>query len=120
VRNEPNLRIDKYRGTHPVRGESEPGANYGYFVVERHGVRLSVISSGVDVEHGWEHVSVSHPQRCPTWDEMQFVKELFWKDDEVVIQYHPAKKDYVNVHGHCLHMWRPLSGMIPMPPVQCV
>src|SRR5690349_6482303 len=29
---------------------------------------------------GWEHVSISIPSedRCPTWEEMCFVKDLFW------------------------------------------
>ena len=66
---------------------------------------------------GWEHVSVSLPHRTPTWDEMCFIKELFWDDDDVVVQYHPARKDYVNLHPYCLHLWRPLpsQGELPVP-----
>lgn len=30
---------------------------------------------------GWEHVSVSLRNRCPTWDEMCLVKDIFWRDD---------------------------------------
>ena len=50
----------------------------------------------------WEHVSVSFPNRCPNWREMCFIKSLFWDDEDVVVQYHPAKSAYVNVHDHCL------------------
>jgi len=53
-----------------------------------------------------EHVSVSLARRCPTWDEMCMIKDIFWNDDECVIQFHPPKSQYVNVHPYCLHMWR--------------
>jgi hypothetical protein len=77
---------------------------------------LGIISSGVDKEHGWEHVSVSTKHRTPNWTEMCFVKDLFWNDDEVVMQLHPAKSEYVNYHPNCLHLWRPLNAEIPLPP----
>jgi hypothetical protein len=66
----------------------------------------------------WEHVSVSLANRTPTWEEMCWVKDLFWSDDEVVVQYHPAKRDYVNCHPHCLHLWRPTrhKDKLPLPP----
>lgn len=65
---------------------------------------------------GWEHVSVSLKNRCPTWDEMCMVKEIFWKDDEVVVQFHPAKSEYVNIHPYCLHMWRKIGSEFETPP----
>lgn len=40
---------------------------------------------------GWEHVSVSLNNRCPTWEEMCMVKDIFWGEDECVIQFHPPK-----------------------------
>ena len=55
---------------------------------------------------GWEHVSVSLPDRTPTWEEMCHVKDLFWDDEDTVIQFHPPKSRYVNLHAHCLHLWR--------------
>lgn len=56
---------------------------------------------------GWDHVSVSLRFRCPTWDEMSYVKDLFWKGEEPVIQVHPAKTEHVNIHPFCLHLWKP-------------
>lgn len=42
---------------------------------------------------GWEHVSVSvagpaggHSLRCPTWGEMSRVKDIFWDEEDCVIQ----------------------------------
>jgi hypothetical protein len=65
---------------------------------------------------GWEHVSVSTPGRVPNWQEMCFVKELFWAPDDVVMQLHPARAEYVNNHDFCLHLWRPQGQVIPTPP----
>lgn len=64
---------------------------------------------------GWEHVSVSRKDRTPTWEEMCFVKDLVFDDEEVVVQYHPPKSEYVNNHPYCLHMWRLISKEMPRP-----
>lgn len=66
----------------------------------------------------WEHVSISIPteSRTPTWPEMCFVKDLFWDDTDTVVQFHPPKKDYVNAHEFCLHLWRPTEFIIQTPP----
>ncbi len=68
---------------------------------------------------GWEHVSVSIPgvKRTPTWEEMCMIKSFFWEDDQAVMQLHPPKRDWVNNHPYCLHLWRP-TGIweIPLPP----
>ena len=67
---------------------------------------------------GWEHVSMA-PYDCrhtPTWSEMCSLKEMFFRDDEVAVQYHPAKSEYVNNMPNCLHLWRPLKEIMPTPP----
>jgi hypothetical protein len=68
----------------------------------------------------FEHVSVSHVDRCPTWEEMCWVKGLFWEPEEVVIQYNPPESEYVNRHQFCLHLFRPIGVEIPRPPKECV
>lgn len=67
---------------------------------------------------GWEHVSVSPFKRSytPSWDEMCRLKEMFFYDDEAVVQYHPAKSEYVNNLTNCLHLWRPINEKLPTPP----
>lgn len=73
---------------------------------------------------GWEHVSVSPCNKkrttCPTWEEMCEIKDTFFRPEESVIEYHPAKSDYVNLCNTCLHLWRPVDGKFPMPPVDFV
>lgn len=56
---------------------------------------------------GWEHVSVSLPGRDPTWEEMCFIKDLFFEREDVCLQFHSKHSQYVNLHQHCLHIWKP-------------
>ena len=90
----------------------------GIFKVYVGGKSFYVIASNGG---GWEHVSVTphniKRQTCPTWEEMCAIKDMFFKDDETVVQYHPPKSDYVNNHPCCLHLWRPLGKEVPRPPV---
>lgn len=65
---------------------------------------------------GFEHLSVSTTVKTPTWEQMCKMKEFFWKDDEVCMQLHPAKKNYINNMQYCLHIWRPIKQEIPTPP----
>lgn len=67
---------------------------------------------------GWEHVSVCPYKRSytPSWDDMCDLKDKFFREDEVVVQYHPAKSQYVNNLSNCLHLWRPLNEVMPTPP----
>lgn len=65
---------------------------------------------------GWEHVSVCPSNRLPDWTEMCAIKDMFWNDDEVVMQLHPAKSNYVNLMPNCLHLWKPIGQEIPVPP----
>jgi hypothetical protein len=96
--------------------EGEP---FGCFVIGGRyacGRQLRIIAAdGSDT--GWEHVSVSIPDstKCPSWDEMCLVKDLFWDAEEAVMQLHPPKSDYVNNHAGCLHLWRPVLTAIPLP-----
>jgi hypothetical protein len=65
---------------------------------------------------GWDHVSVSTNDRCPAWNEMEFIKRQFFRADETAMQLHVPPKDHINVHPFVLHLWRPHDFMIPLPP----
>jgi hypothetical protein len=107
-------------------GSGPSSGHNGVFIVpspSKNGRTLIIIASdGL----GWEHASI-HVERkdgemqTPYWEEMCFVKDLFWDEDDVVVQYHPAKRDYVNVHPNTLHLWRPtggFNGQFMMPPLK--
>lgn len=62
------------------------------------------------VDGDYEHVSVSHKSKTPSWQEMVAIKNLFFEDEEEVVQFHPPKSEYVNYHENCLHLWRRTDG----------
>lgn len=107
--------VEGYRRTYGAWG-SEPGLPMGMFHLRHNSVVLRCIAYNGESD-GWEHVSVSIPgiNRTPTWGEMCFVKNAFWPEEDAVVQYHPAKEDYVNMHPFCLHLFRPVDGKFPKP-----
>jgi hypothetical protein len=114
---------EKYRVVTGRMGSNSKFGNNGAFRIPKPNGRLLwiIASDGL----GWEHVSIhveirvsqgeTKPQ-TPLWDEMCFVKDLFWDDDDVVMQLHPMKSEYVNNHPNTLHLWRPTEKEIPTPP----
>jgi hypothetical protein len=56
---------------------------------------------------GWDHVSVSNPLECPTWEVMSAVKNIWFGPLEVAMQLHVTAADHINQHPNCLHIWRP-------------
>lgn len=81
------------------------------------GKPLGVIAA---VHAGWDHVSVSRPDRCPTWQEMEHVKRRFFNADETAMQLHVPPVDHINCNPRCLHIWRPHGVDIPRPPAVLV
>lgn len=69
---------------------------------------LSIIAT---VEGQELHVSVAHPDRLPTWEDLKIVKAMFWHTEADVIQFLPPESEYVNVHEYCLHMYGDVAGV---------
>ncbi len=103
---------------------SSKGDNFGLFLFDldeknpmyHHNegvVQLAVIIVSNDPK--WEHASVGLLHRDPTWSEMNFVKEAFWGQSLTVIQFHPKKTEYVNLHPHLLHLWVRTDYEIELP-----
>lgn len=91
--------------------------NNGVFVIPYLNNKIQLFclaSDGLD----WDHVSVTviASRRCPTWEEMCYIKSLFWSAEDCVVQYHPPETEYVNVHQYCLHLWKPSKASVPQPP----
>jgi len=104
---------NQYRVKEGAMGSDESFGNNGCFIIPFRSYDFTIIASD---GMGWEHVSISLRNRCPNWEEMCWFKELFWDEDDVVVQYHPAKSDYVNNHPNCLHLWKPMDAELPIPP----
>lgn len=113
-----SMELERYRERRGDYG-SNTGDDFGRFQLPGPcGQILRIIASSGDPGNGidWEHVSVSLHNRCPNWQEMCYVKDLFWDAEETVMQLHPPRSQYVNVHDYVLHLWRPTTTEIPMPP----
>ena len=100
--------LEPYRVKHPDFGDAGDPEN-GWFQIMEFSV---CVSSG----KGWDHVSVSRPDRVPTWNEMESLRLMFFGPDSTVMQLHVPRTDHINVHPHCLHLWRPQGIDIPVPP----
>ena len=96
----------------------EYGDDYnGMFELKIKGENYRIVVSNGE---GWEHVSISHKHKIPSWKVMCILKDMFFEEDEVVMQLHPKKSDHINLHPNCLHLWRPLNAEIPLPPKEMV
>lgn len=69
-------------------------------------VRILVSQDPTEEGYLW-HMSVSHPDRYPSWDEIMDAREQLLPMDRTFVQILPGDADgeYVNVHEHCLHIW---------------
>jgi hypothetical protein len=109
---------ERFRVTSGMFGTGPEAGRNGMFLVKL--ARNQTLRVVVSDQEGWEHVSVSRQDRCPTWEEMCAVKDLFWDHEDTVMQLHPPKSDWVSNHSFCLHMWRPVGIEIPRPPALMV
>ena len=121
MRPHPNPKVERYRVTEGPLGSKPSNGVNGAYLIPCPGTRANlyvIASDGLDLvgKFAWEHISISLKTRMPTWTEMAYVKDLFWDDEETVIQIHPPKSQYVNCHPLTLHLWRPLFMEIPLPP----
>jgi hypothetical protein len=115
------IHFDRYR----VRLYGEIGDAFnGYFILpnpnQLSALKLKVIASNGG---GWDHVSVSTCSRCPTWDEMAWIREKFFEPDEIPVQFGIGRNGsvpYVNNHPYCLHWWRAHHVLYPLPPIAFV
>ena len=59
----------------------------------------------------WEHVflDLRHSERCPTYEEMCYLKQYFFRKNEITLQIHPKQSEYVNACQHRLHLWRKVN-----------
>lgn len=112
---------ERFRLKKGVMASDSSLGNNGAFIIPHYKISNYEINCLVSDGMGWQHVSVTissteiKVKRCPTWEEMCFVKSMFWNDDESVMQLHPPKSEWVNNHPYCLHLWKPDNAEIPLP-----
>lgn len=78
------------------QGLLEPGTK-GYF--------MGACTITVGSSHVGHHLSIAHPKRYPTWDEMAKARYELLPSDLTFGMAFPPSEDYVNVHNNCFHLW---------------
>ena len=51
------------------------------------------------------HLSIAHPKRDPSWDEIVRARYALIPDDVWMVQVLPPRREYTNVHQHAFHLW---------------
>jgi hypothetical protein len=78
----------------------------GYMCVHRFtGLGLIASASHHSDSRRWLHVSISHPNKIPTYQELADAKRDFIGEDVYAYQVFAPTKDHVNIHPFCLHLW---------------
>ena len=58
---------------------------------------------GVEPLIGW-HLSISHPYRYPTWDEIKAARYDLVPHDVTMAMLLPPPDEFVNIHQNCFHL----------------
>ena len=105
---------EKYRVTAGPMASDESFGNNGLFLIPNGEAGLIVIASD---GYGWEHVSVSRymSKELPSWYELVLIKNMFWDEEETVVQFIPKKSEHRSI-GEVLHMWKKSGHEYELPP----
>lgn len=50
------------------------------------------------------HLSIAHPKRYPTWDEIKAARYELLPHNLTVAMILPPPEEYVNIHSNCFHL----------------
>lgn len=103
---------ESYRIRHGRLGSDDSFDSNGYFLVPyKEEFLLCLISDS----GGWDHVNISLPARTPNWEEIEFVRDIFFDAQDIVVIYSPPRLfPYVTNPFH-IHMWRRQGHQFPIP-----
>lgn len=63
----------------------------------------------------WLHVSVSTPDRDPSYEQLTLVRDYLFREMDTVLHVWPPRTEHYSLHPHCLHLWTPIDGSRPIP-----
>jgi hypothetical protein len=69
------------------------------------GLRVIISLDTMEGGETWWHVSLSYPDKLPSWEDVKSVKDAFIGEDREAFQLLPRQEEYVNLHQYCLHLW---------------
>lgn len=71
----------------------------------RRGALTAFVAQEWDGKRNAWHMSISHPRRYPTWDEIAAARYDLIPDAVTMAQLLPPRAEYVNVHERTFHLW---------------
>lgn len=54
---------------------------------------------------GW-HISISHPHRYPSWEEIKAARYTLCPENITMAMYLPPPDEFVNLHPNCFHLYQ--------------
>lgn len=103
------LRMERVLNLFPAKS-SKSSTRLGIFEFPLENGESTLLCSAV-IRDYWEHVflDLRKSDRCPTYEEMCRLKQYFFNENEIALQIHPKKSEYVNACQHRLHLWRKVT-----------
>jgi hypothetical protein len=96
-------------GWHPVESGMVPLINARVWQFKG-GIRTITTLEQYPDKSWWIHVSMSYPNRLPTWEDLKAVKNLFIGKKKLAVQILPQEDDYLNFHPFTLHLYARVDG----------
>ena len=59
----------------------------------------------ISIDVGKWHLSISTRDASPSYKEIKEARYKYIPDDVIMAQLFPSKKDFVNLHPYCHHLW---------------
>jgi len=57
------------------------------------------------VDNDKRHLSISHRDRYPTWDEIHQARDQYLLPNETYAMFFPPAHEYVNISKNCFHLY---------------
>ena len=93
--------IFNWKPVQPAGWKLEEGMKYvGAWAEPNHHLRVLI-----SMDEGLWHLSISHPKRYPTWDEIYEARYRFIPEAVQMVMHLPPRQEYVNVHQNCFHLF---------------
>lgn len=103
------LELRKRALNNPITKEQSLDPNWIMDHINNHGLVAGPFTLIFSVEQHEEsihwHLSISHKERYPSWDEIMAFRSFMFDDDMEVIMVMPKVEEYVNLHQRCFHLW---------------
>lgn len=99
--NTPGLSAIKER---PLSGPERRWQAAGRLEPDLKGYYMGRCTITVGTSHLGYHLSIAHPKRYPTWDEIAKARYELLPADLTFVMVFPPSENYVN-HNNCFHLW---------------